>query len=113
MLPLDLQKITAIKDYCEEIAQTVNRYGKSFEIFDKDTDYQKSISFSILQIGELSGKISDEFRTETSSSINWQAVRGMRNLFAHNYGAMSRDIIWKTANEDVAKLLDFCNTLIK
>lgn len=40
MLPLDLQKITAIKDYCEEIAQTVNRYGKSFEIFDKDTDYQ-------------------------------------------------------------------------
>ena len=37
--------------------KTVERYGKSFEIFDQDADYRRSIAFSILQIGELSGDL--------------------------------------------------------
>ncbi len=53
----DLQRIEHIKEYCEEIANTINRYGNSFDIFDEDIDYQKSVSFSILQIGELVGKL--------------------------------------------------------
>lgn len=35
--------------------KTVERYGRSFQIFDQYADYQRSIAFSILQIGELSG----------------------------------------------------------
>ncbi len=52
----DLQRIEHIKDYCLETKRTIERYGDSFEVFTLDTDFQKSVSFSILQIGELSGK---------------------------------------------------------
>ena len=107
MLSPDLQKINHIRDYCLEIAQTIKRYGDSFEVFSIDTDYQKSISFSIMQIGELSSGLSAEYRENTSEFIPWSSIRGMRNLFAHNYGSMSREIIWKTAKEDVPKLLAF------
>ena len=104
----DIQRLEHIKDYCTEIQNTMIRYGKSFDLFMSDLDYQKSISFSLLQIGELSGKLSEVFRNETEHSVPWSAIRGMRNLFAHNYASMSIDVIWNTANNDIPLLLDFC-----
>ena len=108
----DLQRITQIKDYCVEINKTIERYGNSFAVFSSDIDYQKSVSFSILQIGELSGKLSEEFKNETCELMPWTAIKGMRNLFAHNYGSMSLDIIWKTAIKDIPNLLEFCNGIL-
>ena len=48
----DLQRIQHIKEYCETIEKTIERYGNSFEVYAADGDYQRSVSFSILQIGE-------------------------------------------------------------
>lgn len=53
MMSPDLQRIQHIRDYCEEIRKTIERYGDDFAVFDQDPDYQRSIAFSILQIGEL------------------------------------------------------------
>ncbi|MCD8324186.1 MAG: DUF86 domain-containing protein [Clostridiales bacterium] len=103
-----MQRLSHILDYCQEIEKTVQRYGQSFESFDKDADYQRSVSFCILQIGELCGGLSDEFRTATAGSMPWKAIRGMRNLVAHNYGNMSREIIWETTVHDIPLLKDFC-----
>ena len=50
MLSPDLQRIQHIRDYCVEIEKTIQRYGNSFETIDQDADYQRSISFCILQI---------------------------------------------------------------
>lgn len=113
MLPPDLQRIKHIRDYCVEIQKTIARYGNSFEIFDTDADYQRSISFSILQIGELSGGLSAEYRKETANRVQWGPIKGMRNLVAHNYGNMSREIIWETATVDIPVLESFCNEQLK
>ena len=32
----------------------------------------------------------------------------MRNLAAHNYGSMNRDIIWEPASVDIPALKNFC-----
>lgn len=108
MLQPDMQRLTHIRDYCDEIQKTILRYGRDFDIFNEDADYQRSISFCILQIGELSGKLSDEFRQATASRIQWGPIKGMRNLVAHSYGSMSRDIIWETAVTDIPVLRSFC-----
>ena len=57
MLSPDLQRIQHIRDYCVEIEKTIQRYGNSFETFDQDADYQRSIFFCILQIGELGSRL--------------------------------------------------------
>ena len=36
-----------IKEYCVAIGKAIERYGNSFEIYTKDADYQRSVSFSI------------------------------------------------------------------
>lgn len=108
MLSPDLQRIQHIRDYCVEIEKTIQRYGNSFETFDQDADYQRSISFCILQIGELGSRLSQEFRETTANRVQWGPIKGMRNLVAHSYGSMSRDIIWETAVTDIPVLKAFC-----
>ena len=105
----DSQRLAHIRDYCNEIGKTIERYGKNFTVFDADSDYQRSISFSIMQIGELSAGLSEEFRRQTSDRIQWGPMKGMRNLVAHHYGSMSRDIIWETAVTDIPVLKKFCD----
>ena len=109
MLSPDLQRIAHIRDYCVEIEKTIDRYGKLFDTFNQDADYQRSISFSIMQIGELSSKLSPEFRSATANRIQWGPVKGMRNLVAHDYANMSQDIIWETATTDIPILKAFCD----
>ena len=108
MLSPDLQRIKHIRDYCTEIETTVTRYGRAFAIFDSDPDYQRSVSFSILQIGELSGGLTQEYRQATADRVQWGPIKGMRNLVAHNYGSMSREIIWETATTGIPALKRFC-----
>ena len=109
MLPPDSRRLEHIRDYCDEIQKTIERCGNSFEVFDNDADYQRSVSFCILQIGELSGRLSPEYRQATASRIQWGPIKGMRNLVAHSYGSISPDIIWETAVSDIPDLRDFCN----
>jgi uncharacterized protein with HEPN domain len=37
----------------------------------------------------------------------------MRNLFAHNYGAVDIDRVWETAIVDIPVLYDFCEQTIR
>lgn len=108
MMSPDLQRIEHIRFYCDEIQKTIARYGNSFELYSQDHDYQRSISFSILQIGELSGHLSQEFRQATADRVQWGPMKGMRNLVAHNYGSMSQDVIGETATTDIPVLAQFC-----
>ena len=107
MLP-DLQRLQHIRDYCNAIENTIKRYGASYEVFQKDGDYQRSIAFSILQIGELSSGLSTEFRLASAKRIQWGPIKGMRNWVAHNYGNISFDVMWETAISDIPVLKEFC-----
>ena len=108
MTPPDLQRVRHIWEYCDEIEKTMDRYGRSFEIFDRDADYQRSLAFSILQIGELSGGLSEEYRAATGDRVQWRAMKGMRNLVAHHYGAVDRRVVWETVLTDIPNLKEFC-----
>jgi len=109
----DLQRIRYIRVYCEEIAATIKRFGEDFDVFSGDTDYLKSVSMSILQIGELSIGLSDEFKDNTKEQMQWTAIRGMRNMYAHAYARMSKSKIWETATKDIPAVLEFCDGIIE
>lgn len=61
-----------------------------------------------LQIGELAGRLTSNFVDYSKERINWRAIRGMRNLFAHAYGTMDLDRIWDTAITDIPDLKAYC-----
>jgi uncharacterized protein with HEPN domain len=102
-----------MKIYCETIAKTIQRFGNNLENFSNDIDYLNSVSMSIMQIGELSIGLSDEFKQETAGRMQWNAIRGARNLYAHAYAKMDRIAIWETATMDIPILLHFCEEILK
>ena len=102
-----------IAAYCEDIEATIKRFGKDEQIFNSDRDYRNSICMSLLQIGELTGHLTDDFREQTKDTVYWPAIKGMRNLFAHNYNATDIKRVWNTALQDVPQLHEFCNKTIQ
>jgi len=113
MVNPDLQRITHILGYCERIAKTVKRYGCDYNIFISDNDYIDSVSMKIMQIGELVGGLSEEFRENTHKQMQWGAIRGMRNLFAHAYAGMDKKVVWDVAVQDIPGLMQFCKDTLE
>ena len=53
MQQADRQRLTHIYEYCVSIEKAIQRFGSDFQSFDSDEDFQHSLSFCLLQIGEL------------------------------------------------------------
>jgi uncharacterized protein with HEPN domain len=107
----DLSIIRHILDYCYEIEQTVFRFGNNTESFYSDKIYRNAVAMSILQIGELAGRLSAEF-TAIHSDIPWRNIRAMRNIVAHAYGSISIPDVWDTVTNDIPKLRDYCKKIL-
>ena len=112
LLNKDRSIIEHILMYCEKIQATVDRFGKGLDDFLSDPDFRDSVSMNLLQIGELAGKLSDEYIRQTKAQIDWRAIKGMRNMFAHDYGSMDIERIWETAIDDIPVLAAYCKTEI-
>lgn len=109
LLSKDRQILEHILQYCRKIDRTVERFGNSFSAFSNDSDYADSVGMNLLQIGELAGRFSEEFVSQSKAlGVNWRAIKNMRNMFAHDYGAMDMERIWVTVTEDVLELERFC-----
>lgn len=108
MLQPDLQRIAHIREYCVNIQEYRLRFGTTFEEFKADLAYQQSVSFCILQIGELCGGLSEEYRRRTKAQVQWAAMKGMRNVVVRDYGNIKLELVWNTITNDIPSLQKFC-----
>ena len=98
--------------YVDEINETFARFSLSCETFSLDTVAKNAISMCILQIGELAGRLTEEFK-QTYDGMPWQQIKSMRNIAAHNYGEIDMDILWEVASDEVLKLKEYCKEILK
>lgn len=57
----------------------------------------------ILQIGELSKMLSEDF-LNSYTKIPWKMIMRMRDIVAHHYGSLDYEIVWNTSVSDIPKL---------
>lgn len=107
----DLALIDKMMEYCCQAEMAVERFGKSFENFENDCIFRNAVSMSLMQIGELAKRLSDEFKTR-HSEIPWSSICGMRDWFAHDYNNMSIARIWSTVVDDIPVLRKFCEDIL-
>ena len=108
----DLHILERIQAYCEDIFETVNRFGDSYEAFCSDKAYRNACALCILQIGELAGHLSEEFRAQ-HAQMPWNEIKAMRNIVAHAYGSISVQMTWETIEQDIPALSEFCRTALE
>lgn len=70
--------------YCEDVNDIMERFQSDFVKYRTDITFQYSCNMCIIQIGELVNRLSEDTIVK-NSNIPWHAIRGMRNLHAHDY----------------------------
>ena len=78
----------------------------------KDPIYRNASALCILQIGELVGKLTDEFRVQ-HPGVPWRQIKAMRNIVAHSYGSVDSETTWEIITEDIPKLKQYCLGIIQ
>lgn len=109
----DYKILNVILTYCKKVEKIVHRIDSDYDTFINDSIYQDSISMNLLQIGESVSKFSEEYINTSKDEMNWRAIKGMRNLFAHAYDSMDLDKIWETAVDDISVLEEYCINILQ
>ena len=101
-----------IISYCNDIQEAVQRFGEDYAVFKQDSVYKNATALCVLQIGELTTHLTDDFK-QTYTGIPWTQIKALRNLIAHNYGKIDDESLWETITNDIPKLRDYCSSIIQ
>ncbi len=103
-----MQRDTALLvDMTRAARQIVLFMGQmDFEQFHRDAKTQSAIIHQFLIIGEIAKLLSDEFK-KANPSLPWSAMARMRDKLIHHYRGVDLREIWKAAEAEIPKLLQF------
>ena len=106
----DKRVVECIIKHCLNIEEDVLNIAE--ENFYNDRKTQNSVCFDILQIGELAKSLSDDFIVKYSS-MPWKDIKGMRDWVVHGHQSIKMSRVWRTAIEDIKRLREYCEEIIK
>lgn len=64
-----------------------------------------AVERQLLVIGEAARRLSESFRNGIPG-VPWEAIVGLRNIIAHDYGEVLAEKIWLVASRDLNGLLE-------
>ncbi|MDQ4125516.1 MAG: DUF86 domain-containing protein [Actinomycetota bacterium] len=70
------------------------------------------VLFNLMVVGEASSKLPDELRSR-APDVDWRGAIGMRNVIAHEYFAVKREIVEKAVREDLPSLREAVTRLLR
>ncbi|MFA5702654.1 MAG: DUF86 domain-containing protein [Advenella sp.] len=104
-----LEHIQKATQEAMEFVETVN-----YEDFHKDRMVQQAVTMSLIIIGEVSVKISNEYPdfVQEHPEVPWAQMRGARNRMLHGYFDINLDTVWNTAQSSLPVLNEKISTLL-
>ncbi len=96
-----------------ESIQKIEEYVASFNNADElnfDTKSFDAVLMNFIVIGEMAGKLSDDFKN-SNVEIEWWKIKGLRNIVAHDYFGVDAEEIWQIIKNWLPKLKSFINNL--
>lgn len=112
MKKTDFDVLELMLRHCNDIQEAVRIFGDDIEIFVSNRVYQHAVVDCLLQIGELTTHLSDEFKNETSGEVNWVGLKVFRNISAHRYTTLKFDQTWETMHSFLPQFIEFCKRLL-
>jgi uncharacterized protein with HEPN domain len=107
----DANALKHIVKYCMEIGEAREIFGDGVEALQTHSVYKNATSMCILQIGELTTHLTDDFKS-ANDKMPWDNIKAMRNIAAHRYGSFSADRLWETISEDIPSLKAYCDGIL-
>lgn len=104
--------LAEILSQCEIIRMLMKRFGDDMEDFITDDAYNMSCTFALMQIGEHVKRI-DTWLNENCDNVDWNSICRFRDLVAHNYGKVSKKIVWNIMTEDIPVMMETVSALMR
>jgi len=104
-----LQKIL---HYCDNIETAIKKYDIGEDVLPNDEFLSAMCGMFVQQIGELAKHLTDDFVLEYSEQP-WKQIRGMRNIYAHEYESINPETVWKTISVDIPELKSYCEKILE
>ncbi len=86
-----------------EAISKINSFTKNYS--DPDSLYRDEMTFdavmmNFIVIGEMVLRISDKFK-QVHPQIEWNRIKGFRNLVAHDYFGIDAEEVWQIITNDL------------
>lgn len=107
----DLFRLQHIDECSSKIIEIVLKH-KGFESFSDNWISQDAMIRNFEVIGEAISHISEDTKSNYLN-IEWQKIKGMRNIIAHEYFGVKLEVIWDTAVIEIPKLKKNINQVLK
>jgi len=105
----NIQLIKKIIDYAEKILSYCSTLSE--DTFLANDMLTEACVFNIIQIGEATRKLSDDF-TAKYSNIPWGKICGLRNRIVHDYDGINFPLIWNIICNDLLDLIQQLNKIV-
>jgi len=107
----DITILKKVVQYTDEINGTIERFELDYSKFKDDYIAKNAISMCILQIGELAGKLTDEFKAKYNK-MPWRDIVAIRNRAAHAYESVDMEMLWQTVINRIPELKSYCEEIL-
>lgn len=104
--------VTKMADYCGNICHIMSAFNNDYNRYVSDIIFQYSCNMCVLQIGELTARLSDEFKAKYPE-IPWKQIKALRNIHAHQYDEVDFTIMWDILQVDIPKLLNSLHKILE
>lgn len=101
-MPDDAATVLDIVLACRRLRRFVE--GVDEAAFQKNEEKRWAAFSQLLLIGEAATRLSAAFRAG-HDSIPWRQIMAMRNRLIHEYDRSNCHLVWRTATEDLPRLL--------
>lgn len=88
------EALDAISEYVENM---------DFATWTRDRKTVDAVIRNLEIIGEAASHIPDDFQ-EKHPGIPWYQMKAIRNVLAHEYFGVDKDVLWQTIQEDIPPL---------
>lgn len=98
----DEQRLDDIREMCVAAAEIVAR-GRA--ALDEDPVLWLALERAVERAGEAATNLSAATRAQYSD-VGWSGLIETRIIYAHRYHRIDRDLLWSTADRDLAAVLE-------
>lgn len=92
----------ALREFLEFAAVGARLVARGREAYDRDEMLRLAAEAILHKIGEAVARLSDHV-TAGHPQVNWRPMKGMRNVVAHDYGAIDHDMVWNALADSLPR----------
>lgn len=99
---LDDRTRQTLNDFLDFADAATRLIARGRDAYDRDEMLRLAAESILHRIAEAVARLGDEF-TKTHPGVSWRPMKGMRDVVAHEYGAIDYELVWTALEQHLPR----------